>query len=31
MLFRMGPANERRVKAKLAEFRKLIAKPGTRR
>jgi hypothetical protein len=27
LLLRMGPANERRVKARLAEFRKQIA-PG---
>lgn len=31
LLLRMGPVNERRVKAKLAEFRKLVAKPAQRR
>jgi hypothetical protein len=31
ILLRMGPVNERRIKAKLAEFRKLIATPATGR
>jgi hypothetical protein len=31
MLLRMGPVSERRLKAKLAEFRKLVATPATGR